>query len=86
MADRPNSANELKGNGEIASRLFKITVQIFSQGYNVFYDVQTCFIPSYQDKFYSKTSIICMILVSRNSGDISVYFVCCAAEGFCCYF
>lgn len=47
MADRPNSADQLQENGKITFRLFKITLKIFSQGYNAFCDVQTCFIPSY---------------------------------------
>lgn len=42
-----NSADQLKGNGEITFRLFKITLKIFSQGCNAFCNVQTCFIPSY---------------------------------------
>lgn len=43
MADRPNSADQLQGNGEITFRLFKITLVFFSQRYNAFCDVQTCF-------------------------------------------
>lgn len=48
MADQiENSADQLKGNGEMTFRLFKITLKIFSQGCNAFCGVQTCFIPSY---------------------------------------
>lgn len=34
-----NSADQLKGNGEMTFRLFKITLKIFSQGCNAFCDV-----------------------------------------------
>lgn len=47
QTDQTLLADQLKGNGEITISLFKITLKIFSQVYNAFCDVQTCFILCY---------------------------------------